>query len=221
MKFRLLKYLSPVLQPVYRQYLSRTRPFRYKDIRILVRPTVFYPGLTFSTGLLLNFIETLDLHGKTLLELGAGSGILSLSAASNGAIVTASEINHVAVQNIRENALMNHIPVTVIESDLFKELLPEVFDFILINPPYYPQDPVNYDEMAWFCGRNFEYFDKLFQQLPAFYSDSTQILMILSEDCNIAAIKDIGVRHGFSFSLLQKTRKLGEWNYIFQILKVS
>lgn len=219
MSFKILKYLTPVLQPLYRKYVSRTRPFRYKNIHILVKPGVFYPGFIISTKLFLQYMGRLDLREKTLLELGAGSGIISLFAASKGAIVTASDINPVSVQNIRENAQMNKAEITVIESDLFEKIPESAFDFIIIAPPYYPKEPADFAEMAWYCGGNFEYYERLFQQLPGFYHDKTQVLMILSDDCNITKIQEIGERNGFGFSLLHQKRKLGEWNFIYRITK--
>lgn len=217
MSIQPLKYLSPVLQPLYRAYFSRTRPFRYGNIRIRVEPGVFYPGFIFSTKILLQFIGQMELKDKKLLELGAGSGIISLYAASRGAIVTASDINPTAVENIRENANRNNIEIEVIESDLFRKI-PEVdFDFIIIAPPYYPKDPGNYAEMAWFCGKDHEYFQRLFEQLPDYYHPGIKVYMILSEDCNIQHIKYIGEEHGFRFDLVLKKKKIGEWNYIFGI----
>jgi release factor glutamine methyltransferase len=221
MSLRPIKYLTPVLQPLYRRYLSRTRRARYKNIHILVRPGVFHPGLFISTKLLIKFISQFDLQGKTLLELGAGSGLISLFAASKGAVVTASDINPVAIQNIRDNAKMNGKDLTVIESDLFEKIPNSTFDFIIIAPPYYPKDPRDYAEMAWYCGKNFEYYDRLFQQLPPYYHDLTQVLMILSEDCNIPRIKEIGVVYGFRFDLLMSKRKMFEWNYIFNICRTG
>lgn len=74
MRIRLIKYMTPLLQPLYRKYLSRDRVFRYKSIRIIVHPGVFYPGFIFSTKILLAYLDKLDLSGKRLLDLGAGSG---------------------------------------------------------------------------------------------------------------------------------------------------
>lgn len=217
MSLRILKFLTPVLQPLYRKYLIRTRSYRFKNIRVRVRPGVFFPGFIFSTKIFLEYIEKMDLSGKTVLELGAGSGIISVLAALKGAEVTASEINPTAIQNIRENAEMNKVKITTIESDLFEAIPSSTFDFIIIAPPYYPKDPRNYSEMAWFCGKNFEFFKRLFKQLTAFCQASTQVLMILSEDCDISGITEIGDRYGFEFSILQRKRRLGEWHFIFRI----
>jgi release factor glutamine methyltransferase len=219
MRVRLLKHLTPVIQPLYRRYVSTTRSFRYGDLRIHVHPGVFYPGFILSTGIFLRHLDSFDLAGKKLLEIGAGSGIISLLAASKGAIVTSTDISPTAINNIHENTQKNKLNLTVIESDLFKKVPNILFDYIIITPPYYPKDPVGFPEMAWYCGNNFEYFEKLFQQLPEFYHDSCTVLMILSEDCNISWIMELAAVHGFKFTLSLQKKRLGEWNYIFRICK--
>lgn len=220
MRIRLIKYMTPLLQPLYRKYLSRDRVFRYKSIRIIVHPGVFYPGFIFSTKILLAYLDKLDLSGKRLLDLGAGSGIISLLAALNGAKVTATDINPEAVRNLTENARLNNLEVTVLESDLFKNIPPACYDYIVINPPYYPEDPSNFAEMAMFCGKNFEYFENFFQQLHPYYHDTSTILVTLSEDCNIPFIMNLASRHGFELIMSEKKIKMGEWNYIFRIKKI-
>ena len=176
---RLLKILTPVLQHLLRYYLRKTRPYRYKGIHVTVEPGVFYPGFIFSTRLLLEFLDKQDLSGKKFLELGAGCGIISLLAARKGAMVTASDINPAAVENMKENARSNKLEMNIIESDLFQNINREVFDWIIINPPYYPENPKDTSAMAWFCGRDFEYFKKLFPQLREFSDPSCRIIMIL------------------------------------------
>jgi release factor glutamine methyltransferase len=221
MSIRLIKLLTPVLQPAYRKYFSRIRTFRYKSVSIRVYPDVFYPGFVFSTKILLRYIEKLDLSGKTFLELGAGSGIISLFAAQKGAIVTATDINPSAISNIVENARLNNKKIKVFQSDLFENIPETTFNYIIISPPYYPSDPETYAEMAWYCGKNFEYFENLFHQLPRFCNESSSVLMILSEDCDIPEIKERGARYGFNFFMVHKKRKMGEWNFIFKLQLVD
>jgi release factor glutamine methyltransferase len=159
----------------------------------------------------------LNIRGKTFLELGAGSGVISVFAARKGAIVTATDINPLAVDNIQENAQINKVNLSVIRSDLFENIPRVKFDYILIAPPYYPRDPKDYAQMAWFCGQNFEYFVRLFEQLQQYYHPSIQIFMILSEDCNLQKIMEIGDSNGFKFNLLLRKKRLGEWNFIYGI----
>jgi release factor glutamine methyltransferase len=219
MMHKLLKILTPVLQVLLKWYIRKPRPYRFKDIHIIVSPGVFYPRFVFSTKILLDFLDEMDLSGKKFLELGAGCGIISLLAASKGASVTASDINPAAVENIKQNALRNNLELNVVESDLFMSIRERDFDLIVIAPPYYPKEPKNFSEMAWFCGEDFDYFGKLFPQLSLHITPSTDVIMILSEDCNIEKIKEIAGRSGFEFQEEKSVKRMGEWNFIYTIKK--
>ena len=212
------KILDRIYKPLVKWYTGRERPYTFRNIAITVLPGVFHPGWLISTRILLNFIKKYKLEGKSMLELGAGSGLISLFYARNKAIVTASDINPVAVNGLRENALTNgNIPLKVVLSDLFDNIDLQRFDYILINPPYYPKDPVNDKERAFYCGTGFEYFKKLSLQLPAYLDQDTHCRMILSEDCDIKQIQSIIEAEGMTFEEIYRIRKWGEWNYIFAL----
>jgi release factor glutamine methyltransferase len=214
---RLLKILTPVLQPLLKWYLRKTRRFHYKGLTAVVHPGCFYPGFILSTKFLLDHLNQMDLAGKKFLELGAGCGIISLLAARKKAIVTASDINPVAIRCIRENALLNKFALEVIQSDLFNDIPDKSFDVVIITPPYYPKDPVDINEMAWFCGKNFEFFENLFPQLAKRFSGLSEILMNLSEDCDIDRIRNIARKSGLGLTLINKEKRMDEWNFIFRI----
>lgn len=221
MMHRIIKRLSPVLGYLLMRYLSKPRPYKYKGIRIIVHPGVFYPGFIYSTRILLDWIEKEDLAGKKFLELGAGSGIISLVAARKGALVTASDINPVATASLVENSRENNIFVNCVHSDLFEQINEEHFDYIVIAPPYYPLDPKNMRERAWFCGKNFEYFNRLFDQLRSHCDEGTGVIMILSEDCNLDRISSIASENGFTLQEVHRKKRFWEWNFIYRILKIT
>src|SRR5256714_15600669 len=76
--------------------------------RLLVRPTVFHPKFFISSERFAEFIDTLDLTGKHVAEIGTGSGILALAAARAGAkLVVATDINPNASLSANENARAN------------------------------------------------------------------------------------------------------------------
>ena len=218
MKAIIKRIISPLLQKASAQYLKKRRKYSYRGVSVWVEPTVFPPFLTISTKLLLQFIETLPLGEKKLLELGCGCGVISILAAKNGAAVTAIDINATALDALRSNALDNAVSIEILHSDLFGNLRGKTFDYIIINPPYYPKSPQSMADNAWFCGENFEYFERLFSQLPAFLPD-TETYLILSEDCELAKIKAIAHKSGMAFELVQEKKVVAETNYIFQILK--
>ncbi|MBE6981370.1 MAG: 50S ribosomal protein L11 methyltransferase [Ruminococcaceae bacterium] len=83
----------------------------YADHRL---PVILDPGLTFGTGahpstqMVMEFMEQMDLTGCECLDLGSGSGILSIAALRLGAAhATGVDIDPKAEDIARENAAYN------------------------------------------------------------------------------------------------------------------
>tara|TARA_B110000208_G_C11617443_1_gene375911 strand:+ start:195 stop:872 length:678 start_codon:yes stop_codon:yes gene_type:complete len=209
---------KPILKFGLEFYYRKPRPFKYQGIQVLVHPEVFPPHLTLSTKILLDFIAELDLSKKSFLELGCGSGIISLFARSKEATVTASDINKTALENLKKASEENNLEVDFVYSNLFENLQNKNFDYILINPPYYPKQPKNVKEQAWFCGDDFQYFKNLFNQLPPYINKKNQAYMILSEDCEFKTISEIASGNKLNLKATFETSKMGEKNTIYQII---
>ncbi len=199
-------------------YLRKDRYYSHEGTKILVKKGVFHPGFFFSTKLLLSTLASFIIKNTYFLELGAGSGLISFIAAKRGAIVTATDISPIAIKGLVENNIQLKTNLTIIESDLFDKIPNQVFDFIIINPPYYPKNPKNDSEKAWFCGENFEYFEKLFYQLNNFIKSETTVMMSLSEDCDFENIKNIAIKNNLLMEELRNKMTLWERNYIFNIV---
>ena len=210
-----------VLHPVSEKYLSKERNYRYKDITITVFPGVFHPGFYFSTKLLLKFLKGVELAGKYVLELGAGTGLISIYASKRGGFVTASDISLTAVYNIEKNTKMNDANVEVVHSDLFDDIPQRRYDYIIINPPYYRKTPSVEKEFAWFGGDDFQYFRKFFTQLGNNYYENTNVIMVLSDEADIEMIRSIAVEYKFTFDEVFHKKIWGEENYIFSIKSIG
>lgn len=215
------KKLNPVLKIWADWYFSKPRNYSYKNIDIKIFPTVFFPHFTISTKLLIDFIEFKPLASKTFLELGCGTGLISVFAAKKNAKVLSSDINPEAVKNALFNAENNKVTIEAVESNLFGNLKNLQFDYIVINPPYYPKNPKNLAENAWYCGENFEYFNQLFSQLKHHIHNKSEVYMILSENCEIEKIKEISFTQHFKMDEVFRKKVNGERNFIFQILPSS
>lgn len=209
---------SRILMPLTRWYLRKERRFRYRDIVVDVWPGVFHPGLFSSTLFLLEHLDQKDLREKRFLEPGCGTGLISIVAAKRGAQVTAVDINPRAIQNAAENLNLNGVTAELLQSDLFDQLQPRHFDWIVINPPYYPKNPTDDAAYAWYCGEHFEYFEKLFSSLGRFIHADTSVLMVLTKGCDLERIFSIAATYGYACELrAEKSVLFDEKDYLFGI----
>ena len=214
----IIKYFVGIIyKPLLERYLSKTRRYKYKGIKLVIPPEVFHPAFFFTTKLLLRYISSLPLHGKTFLELGAGSGVISIYAAKSKAYVTATDINPKAIEYLKKNSQANNVDLQVIHSDLFQNISRQLFDYIAINPPFYKKDPVSDKDYAWYCGKNGEYFHGLFSSLSNYSDKTSTILMILSDGCDLEMINHYADRHGFTLNAVFTKQNLLEKNFIFKI----
>lgn len=207
--------LNRVLPPVTKWYLRKPRRFSFLDLDLIVQPGVFHPGMYFSSKYLAEHVLRLDLEGKRVLEIGTGSGFLSLLAARGGAQVTATDISPLAVSNAEANATRNGIELVILQSDLFAALPSGRFDVVLINPPYYPGTPTSDEEHAWYCGPEWEYFQLLFSGLGDFLAADATVLMVVSEDVAVEEIRRIAAEKGWKMAEVDRSKRWGEWNYVF------
>jgi ribosomal protein L11 methyltransferase len=84
-------------------------------------PVVIDPGRAFGTGahattrLCLDFLQ--DTEPTSLLDVGCGSGVLSIAAAKLGfAPITAVDLDEVALESARENARVNDVEIEIGET---------------------------------------------------------------------------------------------------------
>lgn len=221
MKAAIRHIVANTYRPLLVRYLSKEREYKYEGMRLRIPPEVFHPRFFFSTSILLRYVQRLSLHGKTFLEPGCGSALISFCAARRGAIVTASDINPIAVDYAKRNADQNALTILCIHSDMFARIPVQQFDYIAINPPYYKKNPRTLKDHAWYCGENGEYFERLFEGLAGYIHDASQIVMVLFEGCDMQMISDTAVRHGFEMVSIETQRNLLETNYLFKVQRIQ
>ena len=170
---------------------------------------------------MLSEILTFDLKNKSLVELGCGSGLLSVTAAKHGAYVVASDIDPAAVNCTSENAKLNNVVVTTVQSDLFDNIPKQRFDYIVISPPYFRGKAKNTIQRGWYYGETFDFFVKLFKQVRPFIAEGSRVFMTLSEACEVEEIKDLAQREYLELTI-RKTKRFwpGENYFCFELKEI-
>lgn len=77
--------------------------------------------------------------GKTIIDLGTGSGCIAITLATKGNHVTAVDISLEALEVAKENAENNQVDIKFLQSDFWNKV-EGTYDIIISNPPYIAED---------------------------------------------------------------------------------
>ncbi len=110
----------------------------HDGIFFATHPDVYEPSD--DTWLLAEAVGNEATPGINFLEVGCGTGFVSVVAAKKGAKVTCTDANPHAVQLALHNARQNGVALDAHEVDLLHGL-PGPFDLVAFNPPYLPTGP--------------------------------------------------------------------------------
>jgi release factor glutamine methyltransferase len=157
--------------------------------RLRVRPTVFHPRFFLSSEYFADFIDGLDFTGKSVADVGTGSGILALAAARAGAAsVLAVDINPNAVLSAEENAQLNGFGdcVSAACMDLLVDVPPQpTFDVILSSPPKHAGEPRDLADVGWHAGPQYRNVAGLFTQARERLKPDGCVYVMVSSDSDL------------------------------------
>jgi len=193
--------LRRLLHPLWFRYISRSAGLTTTSVEgfeLQILPSVFHPKYSGSSVIFARFISKLALNGKTLLEMGCGSGIVALCAARAGALVVAVDINPDAVECTRRNAERAGLRLDVRQSDVY-DRVPERFDVIAWNPPFFPGTPKDPAGAAFYAGDHYQALDKFAAGARAHLNPGGRIYTILSSDADLEALKGLFERHALTW----------------------
>lgn len=160
---------------------------RDPDVRIECAPSVYTPAE--DTFLMLGAITIA--RDERVLEMGCGSGMISVHCAKAGAVITAVDVNPEAVKCTKTNASRNDVLVNVVTSDLFDEVK-GTYDLILFNPPYLRGEEQSMEDKAWAGGPTGT--ETLFRFLEAavpHLDPKGRIIVIVSSDMDQPALDKV------------------------------
>ncbi|MBR2093175.1 MAG: methyltransferase [Candidatus Methanomethylophilaceae archaeon] len=178
------------------------------DIRIQEDPDVYPPS---DDSILL--IESLDVkQGEKVLEVGCGSGIVSIHCALNGCAVTSGDINPKAVELTRRNFEANRLSSDVVETNVYSAIEGR-FDTIVFNLPYLPVDEEGLLAKAWSGGPDgLGPLPKLLEGAPEHLNEGGRVVVVVSSLMDGAALHELLDQYDY--------RVIGESRMFFEKLSV-
>lgn len=185
------------------QYIFGHAPFRNLELAVGPGCLIPRPETEYSIDLMLDGLP----HGASVCELGAGSGAISLSLASErpDLTVVGVELSPDALKwaelNLKKTALPN---VTFLQGDLFAPVAGRGFDLIAANLPYIPEHdrdnlPPNVRDFepgeALFGGADgLDVIARALEQSPSFLNPGGRIFFEL-DPCNADRALELASKH--------------------------
>jgi len=127
-------------QPVEVGKAVRIRADFHPSVPGFAHELVITPRMAFGTGhhattrMMVQAMGGLDLAGRTVCDLGCGTGVLAILAERMGAsTVTAIDIDQGAVDNARENVVRNNCHAITVEKGTAAALEGRTYEVILAN----------------------------------------------------------------------------------------
>lgn len=185
--------------------------FFYKGMALEIDDDIYYPRE--DSIMLAEQLEKEE--GKKILDMGCGSGFLSILAAKKN-FVTSVDINAKACRTVKNNAMKNEVNIEVIHSDLFNKVK-ERFDIIVFNPPYLPD--IEEDELKDISyhggptGR--EVIGKFIKDAGNFLNENGKLLLLISSLTGEKEVIEMLENHGFTAKIL--ARKKVPWEELIVI----
>ena len=133
------------------QYLTGTAPFRHLEIEVGPGVLVPRPESELLVEAVLQHISNME-GIVSVVDLGAGSGALSLAIATEAenARVIAVEKSADAITWLKRNVSRIDEKVRIVQGDVSEVLIGVKCDLVIANPPYIPDDQVLPRDVAGF-----------------------------------------------------------------------
>lgn len=177
-----------------------TQTFNYFGLYIVVPPDVM--PVTPMSHLLGEAVLAEVRPGERVLDMGTGSGINALLAASRGASVVAVDVNPHALVAARANAERNDVSelVEIRHSDVFSQVN-EPFDLIIFDPPFRWFRPRDLFERAT-TDENYRAMTTFFREARRHLSSQGRMLIFFGTSGDLGYLKQLISDEGFEWEVV-------------------
>jgi len=184
---------------------------KYLGISIEHCPGVYRPAE--DTFLLLDHL----IPGNRVLEIGCGTGIISIYCARMGRNVTCCDISQGALDCAEKNAIRNRVSLNIVNSNLFQNI-EGAYDTIIFNPPYLPVEDRFENAEQWNGGSDgFDIIAPFLDSADRYLEDSGSIYIILSSLTDLVSLQNRYKK--YTFKEKAKESYFFETLFLFQLFK--
>jgi release factor glutamine methyltransferase len=145
-------------------------------------------------------------EGDRVLDVGTGSGVNGILAASKSSDVVAVDVNPASVKNAKHNAELNNVAshMDIHVSDLFDSVQGR-FDLILFDPPFRWFKPRNMRERST-ADKNYQTLTSFFDRVKDYLTDGGRILLFFGTSGDIDYLGHLTEKAGFSKEVVNHSK---------------
>ncbi len=176
--------------------------FYHENMEFEVPGSVYYPRE--DSLLMAKIIENANIHGS-VLEIGCGSGFLSILLAKRDASVTAVDVNKEAIEASQLNCDTNNVEIKLFLSDLFEKVEGK-FDVIVFNPPYLPVEEGETDETYAGGSTGRETIERFVLEVKKHLNPNGTVYLVISSLTGEAEVKKLFEKEGLTVETAAKEK---------------
>jgi release factor glutamine methyltransferase len=184
----------------------------------VVSAHVFPPMSDLLGTAVLNEVRASD----RVLDMGTGSGVNAILAASRATDVLAVDINPVAVQCARQNAVTNSVEsrIEFLQSDVF-DRVGGTFDLIVFDPPFRwfaPRDPLE----AAITDEDYRGLTRFMRDAPSRLNAGGRILLFFGTSGDLGYLLDLIQRSGLGHEVVSSQKLVkSDWTVDYYVFRLT
>jgi len=193
-------------RPYLNKVMSHTEPYDVDVFgkQITVLPGVMSPQYDWAGLYMIECLPT-DFSGQDVLELGPGSGLVSVFVGLRGAnSITAADINPAAVENTKLNFEKHGIKNSLaVLSDAFANVPKKKYDSIIFNLPYHDGVPAN-DLEKGVIDAEYNAMIKFFEDVHDFLKEKGKLYVGFSRSGNIERLMEQTAKNNIQIDKMEE-----------------
>lgn len=176
--------------------------FEYLGLTLVVPPHV--QVIETTSDLLGRVVLDEARPGERVLDMGTGSGVNAILAATRGADVVAVDVNPHAVEAARANAERNGVPdrVEIRRSDLF-EAVEGRFDLVVFDPPFRWMKPRDWAE-ASITDEDYRTLTAFFAGVRDHLAEGGRVLVFFGTTADIGYLEQLVAGNGLTAEIVAR-----------------